>query len=141
MDFTKKVKKHYPPELRSFALTLNFYPAKACSYVRKTFNNALLHPRTLQKWYESVDCSPGFSKEALITLHSKVKEVQKIDRVVCSLLLDEMAIRKKIEWTGHKFSGYIDFGADINNDSLPEPKEALVSLCEWMLETSCCIFF
>ena len=59
-------------------------------------------------------------------------------------MLDEMAIRKKIEWTGHKFSGYIDFGADINNDSLPKAKEAvvfMVSLCEWMLETSCCIFF
>ncbi|XP_047129514.1 putative uncharacterized protein DDB_G0286901 [Hydra vulgaris] len=76
--FQGKVKKHYPPELRSFALTLNFYSAKAYSYVRKTFNIALPHPRTIQKWYESVDCSPGFSKEALVTLHSKVKEAQKI---------------------------------------------------------------
>lgn len=41
-------------------------------------------------------------------------------------MLDEMAIRKNIEWTGHKFSGYIDFGADIINDILPEAKEALV---------------
>ncbi|XP_065642694.1 protein FAM200C-like [Hydra vulgaris] len=28
-----------------------------------------------------------------------------------------MAIKKKIEWTGHKFSGHIDFGTDIDNDS------------------------
>jgi len=37
-------------------------------------------------------------------------------------MLDEMAIRKKIEWTGHKFSGYVDSGADIANDSTPEAK-------------------
>jgi len=122
-----KIKNHYPPELRSFALTLNFYSAKAYSYVRKTFNNALPHPRTIQKWYESVDCSPGFSKEALVALQNKVKEAEQIGRrVVCSLMLDEMAIRKKIEWTGHKFSGYFDFGADIPNDCTPEAKEALV---------------
>lgn len=122
-----KIKNHYPPELRSFALTLNFYSAKAYSYVRKTFYNALPHPRTIQKWYESVDCSPGFSKEALVALQNKVKEAKQIGRhVVCSLMLDEMAIRKKIEWTGHKFSGYVDFGADIANDSTPEAKEALV---------------
>lgn len=41
-------------------------------------------------------------------------------------MLDEMAIRQKIEWTGHKFSGYVYFGADIANDNTPEAKEAFV---------------
>jgi len=41
-------------------------------------------------------------------------------------MLDEMSIREKIEWTGHKFSGYVDFGADIPNNCTPEAKEALV---------------
>jgi len=41
-------------------------------------------------------------------------------------MLDEMAIREKIEWTGYKFSGYVYFGADVPNYCTPEAKEALV---------------
>lgn len=55
----EKVKNHFPPELRSFVLTLNFYSAKTHSYIRQTFNNALPYPRTIQK----VDCSPRFSTQ------------------------------------------------------------------------------
>ncbi|XP_025829088.1 uncharacterized protein LOC112904079 [Agrilus planipennis] len=41
----------YPVELKKFALTLTFYSPKGYQFVRKNFNNALPHPRTLQKWY------------------------------------------------------------------------------------------
>ena len=34
----------HSPELKSFALTLQFYSAKAYDFVRKTFNLALPHP-------------------------------------------------------------------------------------------------
>lgn len=34
----------YPPELRSFAITLHFYSPKAYNFVRKKFNLALPHP-------------------------------------------------------------------------------------------------
>ncbi|XP_065652228.1 THAP domain-containing protein 1-like isoform X2 [Hydra vulgaris] len=44
-----KCTKEYPMELKSFALTLNFYSPRAYSYVRKTFTKMLPHPRTLQK--------------------------------------------------------------------------------------------
>ena len=37
----------YPAELRAFALTLQFYLARAYEYVRQTFNNCLPHPKTL----------------------------------------------------------------------------------------------
>ena len=33
----------YPPEIKSFALTLKFYSAKAYEFVRKAFNFALPH--------------------------------------------------------------------------------------------------
>lgn len=46
--------------------------------------------------------------------------------ILCNLVLDEMAIRKQIEWTGKKFVGYVDFGANVDSDSLPEAKEVLV---------------
>ena len=39
------------PQLRAFAITLQFYSKKAYDYVRKTFNLALPHPRVLRTWY------------------------------------------------------------------------------------------
>ena len=41
----------YPPELKSFALTLQFYSSKAYEFVRKTFNLALPHQVQVRKWY------------------------------------------------------------------------------------------
>nr|CAH7726064.1 unnamed protein product [Callosobruchus chinensis] len=46
--------------------------------------------------------------------------------VYCNLVLDEMSIRRQVEWTGSKFSGYIDIGSKIESDILPEAKEVLV---------------
>ena len=41
----------YPPELKSFALTLQFYSAKAYEFVRRTFNLALPHQSQIRRWY------------------------------------------------------------------------------------------
>lgn len=42
-------------------------------------------------------------------------------------MLDEMAIRKHVEWDGRKFSGFIDLGNGVNDvDSLPYNRDALV---------------
>lgn len=99
--------KTYPCELKSFALTLNFYSPKAYTYVRKTFSDMLPHPRTLQKWYQTVTCGPGFQKESLKVLTQKVLELrEKGKSCICCLMMDEMAIHQKIEWDGEKFIGY-----------------------------------
>ncbi|ERL88882.1 hypothetical protein D910_06264 [Dendroctonus ponderosae] len=37
-----------------------------------------------------------------------------------------MSIRKQVEWTGTKFTGYVDIGANIDSDMLPEAREAIV---------------
>ena len=98
----------YPAELKSFALTLNYYSPRAYNYVRDTFHNILPHPRTLQKWYASVACEPGFHTECINTLKIKVSECEgKGKACVCALMIDEMAIHKKIEWDGQKFVGYV----------------------------------
>lgn len=100
--------KTYPAELKSFALTLNFYSPRAYNYVRDTFHNILPHPRTLQKWYASVACESGFHIESINTLKIKVSEcASKGKACVCALIIDEMAIHKKIEWDGDKFLGYV----------------------------------
>ena len=47
--------------------------------------------------------------------------------VVCSLMLDEMSIRKHVEWDGKRYRGFVDLGTNINDDdSLPEATDALV---------------
>lgn len=61
---TKQLRMSYNPALRKFALTLNFYSPTGYKYVRKVFEDSLPHPRTLGKWYENLNASPGFTAEA-----------------------------------------------------------------------------
>lgn len=114
----------YPPELRAFALTLNFYSAKAYNFVRDTFDLCLPHPITISKWYRSVNGSPGFSSEAFdaIKRHAESNGGE----LLCALVIDEMAIRRQVEWDGQSYVGYVDFGSNVDDDSLPVAKEALV---------------
>ena len=102
----KKKTAEYTPELRSFAMTLIFYSAKANRYVRKTFDLNLPHPAVLRKWYSSISGEPGFTAEVLTALNAKVLRAKtQNEEVVCGLVLDEMAIRKHVEWDGKKFQG------------------------------------
>jgi hypothetical protein len=43
-------------------------------------------------------------------------------------MLDEMAIKTQIEWDGKKHVGFVNLGANIDDDSLPVAKNALVFL-------------
>lgn len=45
---------------------------------------------------------------------------------MCNLLLDEMAIRRHVEWDGKKMHGYVDVGTNIVDDSQDVPKDAFV---------------
>lgn len=49
------------------------------------------------------------------------------DVYVC-LTLDEMAIRKKLNWDGKQFVGYVERGCGVQNEELVEAKETLVLL-------------
>lgn len=89
----------YSPELRTFALTLHYYSPRAYIYVRKVFDTCLPHPRTLTKWYQSVDGKPGFSEEALRALRLKTAaNTSSGITTICSLMVDEMSIRNT--WSG-----------------------------------------
>lgn len=119
-----KIPKKYSPAVRQFALSLHLFSAKAYNYVRKQFNTILPHARTLSKWYSHVDAKPGFTSEAIKTLALKVKFSE--TPVVCSLMLDEMAIRQHIEFDGKNYYGGVDLGTGIDNDNLEKAKECLV---------------
>lgn len=47
-------------------------------------------------------------------------------QTVCALMMDEMAIRKHVEYAEGKFHGYVDVGCGRVDDSLPVAKDALV---------------
>ena len=127
---TQKKKKNpgaYPEELRTFAMTLKFYSAKAYKYVRKSFDLGLPHPSVISSWYTAMDGEPGFTKEALTALKAKVLAGKRDGQeVLCALMLDEMSIRKHVQWDGKKYCGFVDLGSGIDDDSLPEGTEALV---------------
>ncbi|KAB0801379.1 hypothetical protein PPYR_05733, partial [Photinus pyralis] len=119
-------KKKYSPELRKFAISLNFFSPKAYNYVRDTFDTCLPHSNTIGKWLQTIDASPGFTTEAFETLRKQVQFSQK--PCLCALVIDEMSIRKHLEWDGNKFYGYVNFGVDINDDCNELAKEVFVLL-------------
>lgn len=121
--------QQYTPQLRAFALTLHFYSPKAYNYVREKFNDSLPHPDTISRWYRAIDGSPGFTTEALTVLKMKKAELENSgQKMLCNLVMDEMSIMRKVEWTGQKFTGFVDIGADVFGDNLPEAKDVVVFL-------------
>ena len=116
----------YDPELMAFALTLHFYSAKTYEFVRKTFHLSLPHQSVVRKQYSRIPAGPGFTEPAFVELKKKAEEAEKEGKnIVCSLMIDEMAIKKHVFWDGKRFCGYVDLGND-DDDSLPVAREALV---------------
>lgn len=124
----------YPPELRAFALSLQFHSNKAYEFVRQTFNNCLPHPKTLASWYKSVDGNPGFHDEVFEALRDMVNK-RGGQKVVCAMMMDEVAIRKQVDWDGKQFVGYVDIGMGTwGGSDLLVAKEALVMMVVCLTE-------
>lgn len=122
----EKTPKRFSMELRKFAITLNFYSPKGYQFVRREFNSVLPHPRTLSKWYARVDAEPGFTQESLNTLTLVCKNSQYT--IYCALTMDEIAIRKSIEFdcSHGKYCGYVDYGLELESDLVDEATECFV---------------
>lgn len=112
----------FSPELRSFALTLNFYSSPAYNFLRNKFGkNCLPHPKTLLKWCSSIDGSPGYTSEAIRAVKIKVDIEKSMGKqLIAGLIMDEMSINEHVEWTGSRHVGYIDYGTGIqDSDGIP----------------------
>ena len=83
----------YPCELKAFALTLQFYSGRAYDYVREKFHNCLPHQKTLSAWYSCINGKSGFQDETFAALAEK-KTKNADSRLMCTMMVDEMAIRK-----------------------------------------------
>ena len=127
----------YPPELRSFALTLQLHSSRAYNYVRETFGNCLPHPQTLSGWYKSVNGKPGFNDQVFAALASKAQGSVS-GRLLCSFMMDEIAIHKQLDYdtATDKFVGYVDMGVELDDMSgLPLAHEALVFMIVSLTES------
>ena len=117
-------KNKYPEEIRKFTLTLFAYSPKTYAYLRKYL--PLPHARTLTKWLSVIDGNPGITKEAIGSVKRKIAESK--HPLVFALMLDEMAIKKQIEWDGKQHVGFVNLGENIDDDTLPVASNALVYL-------------
>lgn len=106
----------YPPEVRRFATTLQFYSLKAYEFVRKTFLNGLPHVSTIRKWYSNIDCSPGFTDQAFKALETQVQKFSdRHKHLVVALSIDDMSIKKLLNYSSKKrhYVGLVDVGSGL----------------------------
>lgn len=87
------------------------------NFVREKLNGSLPHPKTISKWYCNVDAAPGFSKETFEMIQTRVK-YSKNKKMLCSLVFDEMGIRKYVEWNGDHYYGLVDLDSGISYESM-----------------------
>ena len=82
----------------------------------------------MKSWYTKVPPEPEFTQQAFQALAMKLKEAEQAGRAtICSLMIDEMAMKKHVSWDGTRFRGYVDLGNGVeDDDSTPVAKDALV---------------
>ena len=84
----------YCNDVAKFAISLHYYSPKAYKLVRSVLH--LPHPSTIRAWASNVDCSPGILENVF---HYLSKAIERDPRMrECSLIADEMSIRKLCEW-------------------------------------------
>lgn len=121
----------YTEAVRSFALTLHFHSVRAYNYLRQKFNDNLPHTSTIRKWYVNSGTTgePGLCNESFETL-KKLVEKHKANgkQIVCSLIFDEMSIRKHLQWSDSRkeFLGSINYGFRATGEDLPLAKNVIV---------------
>ena len=108
-------------------------PKKACRNVAHDHSYCVRSPRRLRKQVDILaEKNEALKKRLKISQHKtgryKTKSCAKRDgqEVVCTLMLDEMAIRKIVEWEGKQMHGYVDLGTGTNDNSLPVATDVLV---------------
>lgn len=108
----------YPPSVRKFCFALNYHSPAAYRIVRDQFEKNLPHPITLVKWLSNSDVNGehGFREETMKRLRCFVNDLKKStgEQLICTLMLDEMYIRKQIYWdqSRYEYTGYPTYPAE-----------------------------
>lgn len=108
----------YPEKVRKFCLELHFHRPAAYRYIRRVFANHLPHERTLGMWYQVSDINQGngICAEAFKRLEHIAEETEGNNQLICSLIMDEVYIRKEILHCKETstYVGYVTYGSSLN---------------------------
>lgn len=111
----------YSTALKDFASTLLFYSMGAYTYVRNMFLKSLPHPRTVRRWLSKVDFSPGINQVVLHNIKKLIDQNAKDGKELqFGMQVDEMSIKRWIEWDGKMYHGVVDVGLNCNSDHCEE---------------------
>ena len=91
--------------------------------MREKLNLALTHPKCIRNWYNDINGVPGFTKCAFDAFVRT--DTENGPRTVCPLMLDEMAIRKHVEFESGQYHGYVNIGNGNVDDTTAMAKGAL----------------
>lgn len=114
------IREKYSETVRKFCFTMNYHSPRAYEFLRETFKNRLPHPTTIRSWYSNSDLNTTanvINKQCLNILRRKMMEkAQEGKKLLCSLLLDEMHIRKHVQFktTNQSISTFISFDLAIH---------------------------
>ncbi|CAG4944169.1 unnamed protein product [Colias eurytheme] len=129
-EFKKKSKNpqgvRYSDEVKSFALTLHFYSAKAYEFIKQYAT--LPHVETLRRSLASFNCNVGFLSEVLEYLKLQVQVPEKSYLKNVALIFDGMALKQDLIYDQKldKVFGYVDLGKIVVSDPEEMATEALV---------------
>ncbi len=124
----EKITTHEPPspDLRSFALTLQWYSARAKDMFSKSCL-CLPYMCTIHKWFYGIDGLPGCSKGAFDPLKMQAKKEKSFSReTVVAFFLDEMRIKTHTDYVGEMMVCCTDTGSGIQDDANPLTTDTLV---------------
>lgn len=122
----------FSPTVRAFCMSLHFISPNAYNYVRNKFNKNIPHPETISEWYRisDLDVSPGMGNKSLEALETFANDMmeKKGERLVISLLFDEMAIMRSLAWcrSTNKFMGLADCGTMNEGDDFTLANNVIV---------------
>ena len=99
--------------MKTFSRDLHYYSPRAYKYTRKSLGKNLPHPKTLQNWVKHIECKPGLSFDNINLIEEKVIQAKKDGKTyVFNMTVDELSIRKRVEWNGKEFVGFVDLGSE-----------------------------
>lgn len=114
-----KPTKPYTSNFRKFAITVRHYSGKrGYGYIRDQFDKHMPALSTIKAWQAVSDSNaePGFSKQTTISLKELALSEPENYPLYVSLSFDEIFIRRRIEYSNHRFTGLVTYGKRDNQD-------------------------
>lgn len=134
----------YSQVVRDFCISIHFHSPKAYTVLRDKLQKRIPHPHTIAAWYRNsnVHSEPGFHPSTFERLKNIVSDMKPKDSkdskpLVCTLIADEMYIRKQVLWSNQtqKYCGYVSYGVSDEQKLLPVANQAIVFMLSGLNRT------